>query len=395
MKRITVLCLIIFITMSLSNVIGYASDLNIKLNGGFDFQTGLYQHNLGRKLAHISKHNKDVAFNSSGHMTFEMENILRDNFSYGAKIGIEIAAKNDRKMPSAMYITSNYGKLEFGSDKSATNKMKITAYSIGAGTVGGWDGWATQLTRDANRIAYVTNFGNFLDAKTRDGDKVEYARKISYFSPKSNHGVQFGISYIPDSVNQGHGTINSGSYHNLSKPLQRQFAIKNGIGYGITFERNIANDIKIKTAFVGEKAVVRSKIPVTSQDFTNLNTYTIGSQMDFSKKYSLAVSYGNYMQSITSATMDTIGRDTYLYGVGGRYNYCKFGTSIHYFFSKHKANKFDAITLAHEYKIATGILTYMETTYYNTRGKFFNKENIIVADKSRGALLLLGLKVEF
>ncbi|WPY01168.1 Porin family protein [Candidatus Trichorickettsia mobilis] len=381
-------------TLATTNTTTNTNGTQVKLKGGFEFQSAFHDHNVNQAL-YISKLNKQVAFNSSGHMNLDINNTDNDAVNFGAKIGLEITTKNDRKAASSLYLITNYGKLELGSDKSATNKMKITGYSIGAGTVGSWDNW-TRLVRYPDKIAYIVNFGNFLDSKTREGEKVEYSRKITYFSPNIS-GFQLGISYIPDSTNTGYAKHNNPVHHNLAKPLKLSFAIKDGIGYGLSFEHKAKGDLKIKTALVGERGITRVKPCCKGiEKFTNLNTYLIGSEIHY-KQYALAASYGNYLRSLTSPDIDESSRSTYLYGIGGRYEYStKIATSLHYFFSKHKTNKFNAITFAADYKIASGLLTYTETTHYTTNGQFFNtKTKKISYDKTKGTLLLAGLRLEF
>ena len=396
MTKISTCLLIILSTLCSINSLAATNSNGTKvmLKGGFEFQSAFHDHNVNQAL-YISRLNKQVAFNSSGHMNLDIKNTDNDAVNFGAKIGLEITTKNDRTAASSLYLITNYGKLELGSDKSATNKMKITGYSIGAGTVGSWDNW-TRLVRYPDKIAYIVNFGNFLDSKTREGEKVEYSRKITYFSPNIS-GFQLGISYIPDSTNTGYAKHNNPIHHNLAKPLKLSFAIKDGIGYGLSFEHKATSDLKIKTALVGERGITRVKPCCKGiEKFTNLNTYLIGSEIHY-KQYALAASYGNYLRSLTSPDIDESSRSTYLYGIGGRYEYStKIATSLHYFFSKHKTNKFNAITFAADYKIASGLLTYAETTHYTTNGQFFNtKTKKISYDKTKGTLLLVGLRLEF
>jgi hypothetical protein len=385
-------CILLTTLLCLINSV-FANDTAVKLKGQYEFQSGFRDHNLQSIIPNISRYNGNVAFNSSANMSVELDHRVNDTTMYGVKIAIDTTTKNNRTVASTLYMLSRFGKFEAGSDKSVTNKMKITGYSVGAGTFGSWDGW-TVMTRSPENIVYIVNFGNFLDGKIRDGSKVEYPRKISYFTP-SVAGVQLGVSYIPDSSNTGYNSFDNPTYHKLNKSLPTEFLLKDGIGYGATWAKTFSTDLKFNIAFVGEKAIVRNKLntQIPSDKLTNLNNYTIGSMIDY-KQYSIAASYGNYMRSLTSANYDKIGRDTYLYSFGGRYKYSQFTSSIHYLFSNHKQNKFHAITAATDYKIGTGILTYIEATQYHTSGKFLNND-VVTTDRTKGKLLIIGCKVYF
>lgn len=121
------------------------------------------------------------------------------------------------------------GKIEVGSDKSAEDKMKITGYSVSCGVGNGWDSVIVP-SADKNLVAYVVNFYTFLDAKTRTTMKSDYSRKISYYTPKftlnKNNSLQFGISYIPDTSNSGHGEIYANEMHTPIGSKQIQICFK-------------------------------------------------------------------------------------------------------------------------------------------------------------------------
>ncbi len=389
--------LLYFIIANCISAIALANQVEVKVKGGIDFQTGWHKNNGTAKQQYVSSGRKSMGFNSAAHVHLDLQNKIDNFITYGATVAIETTAKNDRRIASFLYVISDYGKLELGSDKSAHNKMRITGYSVGCGTAGAWDSLAS-LTAYPNDIAYVSSFANFLDAKTRAGDKAEYSRKISYYTPLI-HGIQLGISYIPDSSNTGYNSLRTGAYHGPIKPTGYKFVIKDGLAYGASYEGNIG-EVKVKSSIVGETGSVKlyskTNAPV-DKTVSRLSNYTVGTELHYNQ-YSVACSYGNYNKSLTSARLDRIGRKTELYSIGGRYKYDKLQASLNYFTSTHKSNNLHAVTIAADYKLAQGFKTYAEVTYYKTNGKFLKVQNgneISISERIKGAMLLLGAKLEF
>ena len=385
-----------FLTAVLINAVGYAEELKVKLKGGFEFQAGYNSNNSKlQRFKYISKNRKGFAFNSNANFNVNVQNEIENLFEYGAKIGLETTTRNDRRIASSIYLTSDYGKFELGSEKSANAKMKITASSVSCGTGGGWDSWVI-LPLNPNYVAYLSNNGGFLDAKTRDMSKAEYSRKVTYYTPEFK-GLQAGISYIADTTNTGYSTFNQPIYHSPVKLSPYYHSFRDGLAYGLTYESKFNEEFKIKTSFVGEKAKVDSfsksnhqQVKVKSKD---LNTYTLGAEMHCGQ-YSIAGSYGNHLKSVTSTSDGSKDRNSDIYSLAGRYKYNKLATSLSIFTSSYKKNELKAVTLATEYKAAPGLLPYGEITSYKTKGNYINKNNIKVKDRINGLLFLLGVKLE-
>jgi hypothetical protein len=370
------------------------ADMNVKIKGGMEFQSAYIDNNGLFSQNNVSANKKHFGLNSSGHVNLEVENET-DLLEYGGKINLETTQRNDRRVASLLYLLSDYGKLEFGSDKSAMTKMKITGYSVAAATAGGWDMWVT-LPKNRDYTSYITNFSNFLDAKTRETTKAEYSRKISYFTPKI-YGLQFGVSYIPDTSNAAFQGHNTEQLYHLDKPNKHTFAIRDGISYGASYEYQFAEKGDLfKIAVVGEQGKVKATLndAPAKEKFSDLKTYTIGSEINY-KNFGVSISYTDYLKSITSKTLDVLGRDTKIYGASGRYRLDKLTISITYIYSSHKKNNMYATTLAFDYKLASGLLPYAEATYYLTNGKYLDSNQIINKEKVKGLLVLAGLKVEF
>lgn len=383
-----------FMILTLSSAVTANDNSEVKLSGGYEFQSAFYDTNNPLVKNNSLKRRSDLRFNSYGHVDLEFRSEVGDCFEYKGVVALETTARNDRRVASYIHLISDYGKLEIGSDKSANNKMKITGYSVSCGTGGNWDVWV-KLPQDDKKVAYVSNFGNFLDAKTRLFNKVEYSRKISYFTPKI-YGLQLGISYVPDSSNVGYAGMDYFEVHQLAKPLPYKFGVTDGIAFGISLDKKY-NDVDYKLSLVGERGKVRGYSAQNTPldiNFRNIRTYTIGSEINLSK-FGFAASYSNYLKSLTEKSIDKIGTDTHLYCVGGKYKYNKaISGSITYFYGDHKNSKVNAVTAAVDYKIATGLLSYVDLTHYITDGRYLDNQEI-KRDRTHGTLCIVGIKAKF
>lgn len=406
-KKLILLSLAAFASSS-----AQADSPEVKLSGGIDFQAG-YVKNNGPVTAKnfITENNKRAGFSSSAHMLADAHNTTEGGLEYGAKVGLTTTTSNARKVASSLYFISQGGKMEFGSEKSATAKMKISAYTNACATAGGWDSWIKSDPNNTKTI-YMMNFGNFLDGKTRNGDKAEYSRKVTYYTPNFS-GFQIGISYVPDTTNAGYDSLSNPERHDPTKTLVYDIDIKHAWAGGVTYENKVSDDMKFKISLVGEtgKAVGHKKknpkdaptVPNPVPDnlkFRKLKAYTVGAQVDY-KDFSVTGAYSDYMKSLTSPALDNWhNKNTNMYGFGARYNHpSDVSGSITYFASKNKGNNLKATTLAVEYKAAPGILPYAEVTFFNTKGKyqFKNADNTvdIKTDKNRSTAVILGMKMEF
>ncbi|MES2215608.1 MAG: porin [Pseudomonadota bacterium] len=378
-----------------STTSAFASSPEVKLRAGIDFQAGYYSDNAKGPLStkNVSADKKYTAFNSTAYVAADAKNTLDSGFVYGAQINLATTAKNTRKLASFIYTESNAGRWELGSNKSAYATMKVHGYSNACATAGGWDVWVRSDPANRGGV-YITNFGNFLDPKTRNSSEVEYSRKITYYTPELKN-FQLGVSYIPDTTNIGSKSFSDADRHDPTRSRVYNIDIRDGIALGLTHKHEFTNDFKIRSAIVGEMGKpVQAVKPTQAQiAWKKLRTYTIGTEVTY-KDFSIAGSYMDYMKSITSSVIDTLGRDSRVYGATARYNHTeKLSYSLSYFSSKHKASSMNTTTLATQYKLAPGILPYAEVSLYKTSGRHI-KNNQLIQDGYKGALVLFGAKLE-
>ncbi|NRB10020.1 MAG: hypothetical protein HRU35_00130 [Rickettsiaceae bacterium] len=380
--------------------VSYAVDNTVKLGGALDFQSTYYRNDGAKTQKILSQNKRQFGFYSSVNAFLDYKLETENGLKYGTKIGIETTTKNDRSAPMAIYTENDLGRVEVGSDKSAGKKMKIVGYKASCATGNGWDA-RVKTSPDGDLLAYITNFCSFLDSKMRTSGKIDYSRKITYFTPKFSFGannLQFGASYIPDSSNMGHSGITDEQRHTPVGASKFKFVIKDGISYGAKHKVDVSDDLFVETSVVNEvgKPIAFDKKTEKKSDikFTKLNSYVVGSEVNYQETYSFSASYGNYNKSLTSPSVDKIGRTTYMYAVGGKYKFNdkKNAASINYFASDHKKSKLDAITLGFDYLPTSGVKSYLQCTYYKTKGKYLD-DNKLRFDGSEGILVYIGAKL--
>jgi hypothetical protein len=371
--------------------------LSVKLSGTFDFSAASYNDNSRTTTRMISANKKGFGFYSTASVSVNVENRLDNDLAYGARVALETATRNSRKSPSVMWFESKAGKLELGSDKSAVSKMKVTATSNAFAAGGAWDTYVTPYIRDDKTLVYLSSSSNFLDAKTRNTDKTEYTRKVTYFTPKWN-GLQAGVSYIPDTTNTGTGKVRAdadSAVGNMNPTYN--FNLKDGFAWGVSYE-NSFNDVDFKASVVGERAKVSPspKVPgvvFAGAKFKNVDTYTVGALAKY-RDFTLSGAYGDYKKSLSSAQMDDADRRSMKwYDAGLSYRHDSgLGLSVTHFASNARKNKLTATTVGVDYKNIKGLLPYAEFTSYKTHGKHVDNGQV---EKIKGTFFVLGTKLEF
>jgi hypothetical protein len=380
------------------------TDLEVKLKGIFDFQAVNVNSNAPSENKTLTQNNKQNAFSSKAGLGLNVENTLDSGFKYGADLGVETTAKSTRGFQSMLYTESKIGRLELGSGKTAMSKIKITPGTIAAEPGGVWDVFvdADPKSSENNFIPYITDHSNFLDSKFRASGKVEFPRKITYYTPKF-HGLQFGISYIPDSSNVGYTSIKDDNVkHDPSPtPTNYYYSVKDGIATAISYEMDITDSTSIKLAAgyetgkaKAEKKPEKKLIEGLKDDVIhnkNLKNYQVGTIVKFND-LSLAASYGNYQSSFASYKNEP--KATKIYGFGASYKYGDLLTSITYFSSKHISNKVTATTIGADYNLAPGLKPYSEITFFDAKGRHIMKPEE-KATKHSGNVFVLGTKLTF
>lgn len=401
------------------------SETKLKLEGLFHAQAGF------RSQDNLNDNEKNVSSNKSGGALFTEATIAAtiaqtvNGINYGAKLVLVPTTKmklSSSYNGSHIFVESDYGKVELGSPIDAGSKMMIGAYDIAAAT---GDDWTKYAKFDGVSLLYrglppefATVYGDgFFDYKTsvkQVHDGAEPARVISYFSPKIS-GIQFGISYVPDTSNSG-GTsfevANNSQVQTIAfsdatiKQVDFNSNVKDAVTGGISYENTISDGVDFKVSVnaqyanvsnsrntVAKVTYVDASTPQASLKLSNMRGYNIGGVLNYGNmSYNLA--YASLGNNLTNAEYHKNGRDTSYYGGAVAYNQGPLKLSLSYFNSTKYKNKLNFISVGTQYKVLPGLAPYVEVSHFTGSGKpvFYPNADI---KKIKGTIALIGAKLSF
>jgi hypothetical protein len=406
------------------------SSLQAKLEGIFDFQSGFRnQSKLKGNDKKMSDNRDDFAFKTTAAFAATVTNAV-DDIKYGAKIVLLPTTKPKSGVGyngSHLFLESDYGRVEIGAPHDASAKMRVTGSDVAAGP-GAWDAYAKLDYKDAKYMEIKPDFATsgdyFFDIafKTKISqlnDGTEPARKISYYTPEFK-GLQFGISYIPDSGNVGGAGITGGDnsksgitkvqlesvkdqhYYEINQNVKDAFAI------GLSYKYNIADGVDLKLAATGEYGKSAKKIkefdkntaaadakdkPIAEYKLSDLKTYNLGAALTYGN-FGYSVSYGSLGKSLTAKQYHKAGRDTRYYNGAAAYSQGPIKTSISYFKSNCFKNTVDVVTVGTEYKMLPGLLPYAEVAYFQAKGRpvYYPEAQ---KKKIKGTIAIIGARLKF
>lgn len=432
-KLITLLCASCLASFAFANTpntanspAGGTSDMEITLEGIFVFESGYAtQSRLPKVSKNITDNKKKLAFYTEAAIAATIKQEL-DNMVVGAKIVLvpTTRAKTSTSYNgSHIFVETDYGKIELGSPFDAAARMRITGYSVSVATGCGWSKYmkldnsnmrhtGMKPDFDTSDDFYIESYKNGFDDNS---GRKEPARKISYYTPKMQ-GFQFGVSYTPDSANNGgHYSLNNLDDAGFSKSrtgIQRATIsngnevvinqnVKDAISAAISYEYELLNDIALRVSLTGNYAkpartariLDRNKVLVAEGKLSNLKSYDIGGMLTYGN-FSCAASYGSLGKSLTTPIYHLAGRKTDYYNAAVAYGQGPIKTSLSYFKSSRYKNTIDAVSLGTEYKLTPGLLPYAEIAYFKAKGRPVYTPDAPKA-KTRGTVALLGAKFKF
>jgi len=388
-----------------------------------------------RKIG-VSKFNPNMGFDTRAALNVTAKGKTSSGLNYGANIGIYnlIGFPKDNKAAlkskNFLYMDDdNMGRLEIGGKEGASETMLSTAENVAAatgGVAGSWYKYVNLNTYNPTATATVTAFrtqavnsadfymgtGSLLDNGTAESSAVQKARKLTYYTPKiKDTGIQFGISYIPDSKN--YPSIVTGEfagYPNTSTiDPAKDKGFKDGFMAGLTWENKLDKDNTIKMDLVGEHGSLPKDLKTVYY-----KVQTVGGSLSHTwKDLSGVISYNYFGKSglvktgsAAPATAPKIKKDNYIATLGFGYNIdSKTRVSLTGLMSEKWKNKFRNISLGMDYKLAPGLIPYAEVSCFEMKQKFKDTSVANVAGnarqasanvyKNKGTSFILGTKVKF
>lgn len=376
----------------------------------------------------------DLNFSGEASLLFKVNGINDYGFKYGAVMQLNANStynswNNDLNATKAvMYGEGIFGKVEFGNELGASQKMKVDAstFARAAGGISGKylnyinlpsivSGTVPSATPlfilipqlptahggfgvGFNNLFYLCDYnGNGkLDAGAEMAcynessdynyhlgfEQMQNATKISYYTPEI-YGFQAGVSYTPDTGNIGVGG-------RLSSKLDTG-DIDEVIEYGITYTQTFYG-LGVSASFTGEKGKSESKILNTGGGYTSfredLNAYQYGINLSF---FGLTAggSIGNWQNSLYNIKNDAGKGDGKYKTFGVAYEFAGFNASFGYFDSEFQDNKYTAFSVGIDYKVANGFMPYIEYTNFK-----FEPTDTNIAENN-GSVILAGFILNF
>lgn len=358
------------------------NQLEFKLQGNFENKIVLLKPH---SLVDNERINKRINTYTSSCILFEAESkMVKYDITYGIKIALHLLNDNSGEKASSAYFEYKFGKVEIGSDRSSYDKMKIVSEAPRADYV-------SLNSLDSNLIYYM-GFDNFIDSKMRDTGKVEYSRKITYYTPKFNN-IQLGISFIPDSSNMGYAHLSEPQWHAINQD-KYYLKVTNGTTLGVSYSYKINEEFKVETSLVNELGKVnwrkKSYNAENTPIFHNLNTYTGGIKLSF-KRHLLAISYSYLGNSLKAVDAENRGSKIYGISYGHKY-YLDNIVNIGFLKSSYNNNIFNALGVTLNYQPIKGLETYLGLTRFSADSKY-KSFDINKSNKRSGWVTIIGTKI--
>lgn len=409
--------------------------MNVTFSAQSKFEAGYKNQDSKHKGAFsFSPNQKSSAFFTSQKASLKAEG-KTDSLTYGAVLRLELVgngsdgmgnARNDR---SHIYVDSDFGSVQLGSNFAASKLMQIDAGTIASatgGVTGDWNIFASTSPYSSNAKndnAYKTGdlkktvyFGNLVSSlvitgtdtlSNRMDSNSESARKITYMSPRIS-GVQLGLSFTPDFNNDGGNNIvttkvNNGGFNYLYLGLPAR--IKNLWSAGLNYT-NTFNDVAVSFSLVGDYGkAVKQNITLDSGDnfnkFRDLKTFSVGGTVA-TNGFSFAASYHKDGNSLTPTNIGSFKSSWWTTGVA--YENGNLSTSLTYLQGKKEAKdlnqsiKTSVIALGVDYQVVPGLKPFAEVSLVNIKPKHSSGTiNGITYEGSnaKATVFMMGTKLKF
>jgi predicted porin len=363
--------------------------LTVLVGGSMDFQSVFRNEDREIDGGNVS-YQKNEIFRNDTILNFTAAGST-DSFDYGAVIELAADTNNDKNgddggRKTYLYVENDsFGRVEGGVNVGASSTLEVDASTIARGS-GGVDGDILyNMDTDAlSAGSYITSPNlPTADEETDEGN----ATKLTYYTPRFS-GVQFGVSFTPDTGNRGSADDisddgDNGDYSNV-------------FAGGLNFQSDIADGVGIMASAVAEFGTAEggTDTVATNDDREDLSAYSLGLGFEF-EGFSVAGNYADLGDSGQDTT-PTAGSDTdqAYYTVGAAYENGPYGVSVTYLNSQAgnavdpTQNELSNLVIGADYQMAPGLTPYIE--YAN-----FELDEQGTANDSDGSVVLVGAELSF
>lgn len=365
--------------------------LTVLVGGKVDFQAPFISQDENATLGNTLSSNNIFRTDTTVNVTAAGST---DSFDYGAvveMIGDRNGDKNNNYDGRKSYIyveNDSFGRFEGGVNVGASNTLEVDASTIARGT-GGVDGDTLYNVGFGGSTFTASPNLPTADEETDAGN----ATKITYYTPRFS-GLQFGLSYTPDSGNYG-------SANNISSDAGTN-DFSNVFAGGLNFQSDIADGVGVMASAVGEfgDAQGGSGTVSAADDRNDLSAYSLGLGFEF-EGFSVA---GNYADLGDSGLLEsaTVNDEQTYWTLGAAYENGPYGVSVTYLDSTTGTgtaaggavntgeNNFTNLVVGADYQMAPGLTPYIEYANFDLESGSTN-----AARDNSGNVVLVGAELSF
>ncbi len=268
-----------------------------------------------------------------------------------------------------------------GVGDSTCSSIKLPRFILLAQSPIGHGGYAKSFYRRGSDNGYLSggrdysdfNRSHFRALKDDSFDGVEDATKINYYSPRIE-GFQLGLSYAPDSANNGF-TANTARDVDIIR-------IKNIFSFGANYSQDFDN-VGVAFSSTAEKGQIKNSKSAAGTQRQDLIAYDLATTITYFG-FSFGASYGswgnslqpkngiyscdyNSAQTLSSQNCSGDSRkfsNPHYYTAGIAYQFGPVATSITGLKSEFQKNNYAAVSFGVDYKMTKNLMPYFELTKF-------------------------------
>ncbi len=366
----------------------------------------------------LSTNKKNSAFYNEARFSVEASAMADAGFTYGGVIGLATTAKAQGGKNSSTndntyaFVESSMGRVEVGSNYSASKTMGFSGGTVARGTggaTGDYDNFITTNFYDAknnkaliieqNNLttnvvskttpSFLTGNGLMGDAYRASGSS-EQPNRITYYTPMVA-GLQLGVTYTPDSDKLGSGKAYLESYSTTR-------TMKDLVNVGLKYTQDF-DQITLGLSAIGAMGTVKKNETdiKTNHNFTG---YSLGGLASYGS-FSLSGNWGTMNKKFFTYDDAAVGTAEHaqtaktptFYSAAVSYVQGPFGVSVNYYNStNYNKNKYTAYGVSADYQLAPGMSTFAEYVHFNAKP---DAKLTGVTTKNVGNVFLVGTSFSF
>jgi hypothetical protein len=351
----------------------HAKGPNVSVGGFQNFQAGIVDQDSAFQGGPNSR---DFKLRSDTEIHINVNGKGDNGLGYGAVVELEsdVTPAEDGSGFNAdktyLFLESRLGRVELGSNTDASRALQVNAANFARAT-GGIDGdWYHFVSTGG--LAGTSMFIIRPDLPTAHAlGATEDANKITYYSPRYS-GFQLGISYTPDQGDVGNSTGFTGELNG-----DQENVINAGLNYTGQYQ-----NVGVAASLTGEWG--ESEAAGTE----DLSAWAAGLNVSY-MGFTVGGSYGDWQDSgLPVGAVGAAGDEGDFWTAGAAYETGPYGVSVTYMDSEIQTNEFNNISVGADYKLAPGLVPYIEANFYELDQAGTSVDN-------DGTAVLIGTQLNF